>query len=69
MPSLIPQVVIAKDAVGTLGLMVRQLSLEHFENESRRMVPLHYDQSYPARKITRQKSPQGLPKKASIIKL
>ncbi|XP_057487382.1 LOW QUALITY PROTEIN: serine/threonine-protein phosphatase BSL1-like [Actinidia eriantha] len=56
-------VVIAKEAVGNLGLMVRQLSLDHFENESRRMVPLHNDPSYPARKITRQKSPQGLHKK------
>ena len=69
MLSLIPQVVIAKEAVGNLGLMVRQLSLDHFENESRRMVPLHNDPSYPARKITRQKSPQGLHKKASIIEL
>ncbi|THG15847.1 hypothetical protein TEA_023870 [Camellia sinensis var. sinensis] len=59
-------VVVAKEAVGNLGLMVRQLSLDQFENESRRMVPLHNDQSYPAKKITRQKSPQGLHKKASI---
>ncbi|KAF7120302.1 hypothetical protein RHSIM_Rhsim13G0018600 [Rhododendron simsii] len=59
-------VVIAKEAGGNLGLMVRQLSLEHFENESRRMVPMHNDQSYPAKKITRQRSPQGLHKKASI---
>lgn len=67
MPSLmIQQVVIAKEAGGNLGLMVRQLSLEHFENESRRMVPMHNDQSYPAKKITRQRSPQGLHKKASI---
>jgi protein phosphatase len=56
-------VVIAKEAGGNLGLMVRQLSLEHFENESRRMVPMHNDQSYPAKKITRQRSPQGLHKK------
>ncbi|KAL7200567.1 hypothetical protein ACSBR1_032483 [Camellia fascicularis] len=56
-------VVVAKEAVGNLGLMVRQLSLDQFENESRRMVPLHNDQSYPAKKITRQKSPQGLHKK------
>ncbi|CAL5404833.1 unnamed protein product [Camellia sinensis] len=54
---------VAKEAVGNLGLMVRQLSLDQFENESRRMVPLHNDQSYPAKKITRQKSPQGLHKK------
>lgn len=63
---MIRQVVIAKEAGGNLGLMVRQLSLEHFENESRRMVPMHNDQSYPAKKITRQRSPQGLHKKASI---
>lgn len=56
-------VVIAKEAGGNLGLMVRQLSLEHFENESRRMVPIHNDQSYPTKKITRQRSPQGLHKK------
>lgn len=63
---MIRQVVIAKEAGGNLGLMVRQLSLEHFENESRRMVPIHNDQSYPTKKITRQRSPQGLHKKASI---
>ncbi|KAL6968395.1 Serine/threonine-protein phosphatase bsl1 [Sarracenia purpurea var. burkii] len=56
-------VVVAKEAVGNLGLMVRQLSLDHFENESRRMVPLHHDQSYPTKKMTRQRSPQGLHKK------
>ncbi|THG22565.1 hypothetical protein TEA_028645 [Camellia sinensis var. sinensis] len=31
-------VVIAKEAAGNLGLMVRQLSLDQFENESRRMI-------------------------------
>ncbi|KAF5947955.1 hypothetical protein HYC85_013912 [Camellia sinensis] len=60
-------VVIAKEAAGNLGLMVRQLSLDQFENESRRMVPWNNDQSYPTKKITRQRSPQGLHKKASII--
>ncbi|XP_028052191.1 serine/threonine-protein phosphatase BSL1-like isoform X3 [Camellia sinensis] len=56
-------VVIAKEAAGNLGLMVRQLSLDQFENESRRMVPWNNDQSYPTKKITRQRSPQGLHKK------
>ncbi|KAF7818259.1 pentatricopeptide repeat-containing protein [Senna tora] len=33
-------VVVAKEATGNLGGMVRQLSLDQFENESRRMVPI-----------------------------
>ncbi|XP_031401196.1 serine/threonine-protein phosphatase BSL1 isoform X1 [Punica granatum] len=56
-------VVVAKEAVGNLGGMVRQLSLDQFENESRRMIPTNNDLSYPAKKFTRQKSPQGLHKK------
>ncbi|XP_022858771.1 serine/threonine-protein phosphatase BSL1-like isoform X2 [Olea europaea var. sylvestris] len=56
-------VVVAKEAVGNLGGMVRQLSLDQFENESRRMIPLHNDLSHPTKKFTRQKSPQGLHKK------
>ncbi|XP_047334394.1 serine/threonine-protein phosphatase BSL1-like isoform X2 [Impatiens glandulifera] len=56
-------VVVAKDAVGNLGLLIRQLSLDHFENESRRIVPVNNEQPNSARKITRQRSPQGLHKK------
>ncbi|MED6124359.1 Serine/threonine-protein phosphatase bsl1 [Stylosanthes scabra] len=56
-------VVVAKEAVGNLGGMVRQLSLDQFENESRRMVPVNNDTPYPTKKFTRQKSPQGLHKK------
>ncbi|KAJ6404255.1 hypothetical protein OIU84_012439 [Salix udensis] len=56
-------VVVAKEAVGNLGGMVRQLSLDQFENESRRMLPMNNDASYPAKKFTRKKSPQGLHKK------
>ncbi|KAK7277697.1 hypothetical protein RJT34_22712 [Clitoria ternatea] len=56
-------VVVAKEAVGNLGGMVRQLSLDQFENESRRMVPINNDLPYSAKKFTRQKSPQGLHKK------
>ncbi|CAA3029918.1 serine threonine- phosphatase BSL1 [Olea europaea subsp. europaea] len=56
-------VVVAKEAVGNLGGMVRQLSLDQFENESRRMIPLHNDLSHPTKKFTRQKSSQGLHKK------
>uniref|UniRef100_A0A2N9GJU6 Serine/threonine-protein phosphatase n=1 Tax=Fagus sylvatica TaxID=28930 RepID=A0A2N9GJU6_FAGSY len=56
-------VVVAKEAVGNLAGMVRQLSLDQFENESRRMIPLNNDLSYPTKKFTRQKSPQGLHKK------
>ncbi|XP_058082281.1 serine/threonine-protein phosphatase BSL1 [Magnolia sinica] len=57
-------VVVAKEAAGSLGGLVRQLSLDQFENESRRMVPLNSDQAYPNKKLfTRQKSPQGLHKK------
>ncbi|KAG4120127.1 hypothetical protein ERO13_D11G123800v2 [Gossypium hirsutum] len=55
-------VVVAKEAVGNLGGMIRQLSLDQFENESRRMIPSS-DLSYPAKKFYRQKSPQGLHKK------
>lgn len=56
-------VVVAKEAVGNLGLMVRQLSLEHFENESKRMFPVQNDLPCSAKKYMRQKSPQGLHKK------
>ncbi|XP_020212134.1 serine/threonine-protein phosphatase BSL1 [Cajanus cajan] len=56
-------VVVAKEAVGNLGGMVRQLSLDQFENESRRMIPINNDLPYPTKKFTRQKSPQGLHKK------
>lgn len=56
-------VVVAKEAVGNLGGMVRQLSLDQFENESRRMVPMNNELSYPTKKFARQKSPQGLHKK------
>ena len=44
---------------------MRQLSLDQFENESRRMIPVNNDLSYPTKKFTRQRSPQGLHKKAS----
>ncbi|KAI9075809.1 hypothetical protein K1719_042295 [Acacia pycnantha] len=56
-------VVVAKEAVGNLGGMVRQLSLDQFENESRRMIPINNDIPYSAKRFTRQKSPQGLHKK------
>lgn len=63
------QVVVAKEAVGSLGGLVRQLSLDQFENESRRMHPSNGDQAYPPKKfLNRQKSPQGLHKKARICK-
>ncbi|KAK1278462.1 Serine/threonine-protein phosphatase BSL1 [Acorus gramineus] len=57
-------VVVAKETVGNLGGLVRQLSLDQFENESRRMIPSNGDQAYPTKKFfNRQKSPQGLHKK------
>ncbi|KAI3668222.1 hypothetical protein L6452_43299 [Arctium lappa] len=56
-------VVVAKETVGNLGGLVRQLSLDQFENESRRMIPSQNDMSHPTKKFTRQKSPQGLHKK------
>ncbi|CAN0919985.1 Serine/threonine-protein phosphatase BSL1 [Linum grandiflorum] len=56
-------VVVAKEAIGNLGGMVRQLSLDQFENESRRMVPATNDTPNAAKRFTRQKSPQGLHKK------
>lgn len=55
--------------MGNLGGMVRQLSLDQFENESRRMIPSNSDQSYPAKKFIRQKSPQGLHKKVSVSQI
>ncbi|KHG21886.1 Serine/threonine-protein phosphatase BSL1 [Gossypium arboreum] len=48
-------VVVAKEAVGNLGGMVRQLSLDQFENESRRMIPSNNDLSYPTKKFARQR--------------
>lgn len=63
------QVVVAKETVGNLGGMVRQLSLDQFENESRRMIPSHNDLSNPTKKFARQRSPQGLHKKASFTRL
>ncbi|KAL6499491.1 Serine/threonine-protein phosphatase bsl1 [Orobanche gracilis] len=56
-------VVVAKETIGNLGGMVRQLSLDQFENESRRMIPSHNDMSNPTKKFMRQRSPQGLHKK------
>ncbi|XP_043711293.1 serine/threonine-protein phosphatase BSL1-like [Telopea speciosissima] len=56
-------VVVAKETVGNLGGLIRQLSLDQFENESRRMIPLNSDPSNPTKKFFRQKSPQGLHKK------
>ncbi|GMI66556.1 BRI1 suppressor 1 (BSU1)-like 1 [Hibiscus trionum] len=55
-------VVVAKEAAGSLGGMIRQLSLDQFENESRRIIPSN-DLSYSGKKFCRQKSPQGLHKK------
>ncbi|XP_042461613.1 serine/threonine-protein phosphatase BSL1 homolog [Zingiber officinale] len=57
-------VVVAKETVGNLGGLVRQLSLDQFENESRRMYPTNVEQTYPTKKfLNRQKSPEGLHKK------
>ncbi|MFS7987429.1 putative protein-serine/threonine phosphatase [Helianthus anomalus] len=56
-------VVVANETVGNLGGLIRQLSLNQFENESRRMIPSQNDRAYPTRKFTRQPSPQGLHKK------
>ena len=63
------QVVVAKETIGNLGGMVRQLSLDQFENESRRMIPINNDMSYPTKKFTRQRSPQGLHKKVTTFLL
>ncbi|XP_078445101.1 BRI1 suppressor 1 (BSU1)-like 1 isoform X2 [Wolffia australiana] len=57
-------VVVAKDTVRNLGGLIRQLSLDQFENESRRVYPTNADPSYNGKKnLMRQKSPQGLHKK------
>ncbi|XP_076898664.1 serine/threonine-protein phosphatase BSL1-like [Bidens hawaiensis] len=63
-------VVIAREAIGNLGGLVRQLSLDHFENESKRMMPFPNDMSSSAKRFMRQKSPQGLHKKviATLLK-
>ncbi|XXG80719.1 hypothetical protein AAC387_Pa09g1520 [Persea americana] len=62
-------VVVAKEAVGNLAGLVRQLSLDQFENESRRMIHLNADQTCSTKKFSRQKSPQGLPKKVISLLL
>ncbi|KAJ1688576.1 hypothetical protein LUZ63_019966 [Rhynchospora breviuscula] len=63
-------VVVAKETVGNLGGLVRQLSLDQFENESRRMHPSNAESSYPPKKhLNRQKSPQGLHKKVISLLL
>lgn len=57
-------VVVAKEPVGSLGSLVRQLSLDQFENEGRRMSPWNLDQAHAAKRLlTRQKSPVALQKK------
>ncbi|XP_074592616.1 serine/threonine-protein phosphatase BSL1 homolog isoform X1 [Curcuma longa] len=63
-------VVVAKETVGNLGGLVRQLSLDQFENESRRMYPTNVEQTYPPKKfLNRQKSPEGLHKKVISLLL
>ncbi|KAF3334569.1 serine/threonine-protein phosphatase BSL1 [Carex littledalei] len=63
-------VVVAKETVGNLGGMIRQLSLDQFENESRRMHPSNAESSAPSKKhLNRQKSPQGLHKKVISLLL
>uniref|UniRef100_A0A0C9RKS9 Serine/threonine-protein phosphatase n=1 Tax=Wollemia nobilis TaxID=56998 RepID=A0A0C9RKS9_9CONI len=64
-------VVVAKEPVGSLGSLVRQLSLDQFENEGRRMSPWNVDQAQGAKRLlNRQKSPIGLHKKviSSLLK-
>lgn len=61
------QVVVAKETVGNLGGLIRQLSLDQFENESRRMIPSQNDMSYPTKKIIRQKSCEVLHKKVIYL--
>ncbi|KAL5983972.1 Serine/threonine-protein phosphatase bsl1 [Asimina triloba] len=62
-------VVVANEVAGNLGGLLRQLSLDHFENESRRMIPINSDTPYTNKKFTRQRSPQGLHKKACLIRM
>lgn len=62
------QVVVAKETVGNLGGVVRQLSLDQFENESRRIIPLQNDPSNTTKKLSRPRSPQGLHKKVTLAK-
>lgn len=64
-------VVVAREPVGNLSNLVRQLSLDQFENEGRRMSPWNMDQAQGAKRLlNRQKSPVGLHKKiiASLLK-
>ncbi|ERM93688.1 hypothetical protein AMTR_s00004p00179740, partial [Amborella trichopoda] len=63
-------VVVAKETVGGLGGLVRQLSLDQFENESRRMSPWNMDQGYGAKRVyNKQKSPLGLHRKVISLLL
>ncbi|XP_076902925.1 serine/threonine-protein phosphatase BSL1-like [Bidens hawaiensis] len=56
-------VVVAKETVGNLGGLIRQLSLDQFENESRRIIPSQNEMSHPIKKIIKQKSRGGVHKK------
>ena len=60
------QVVVAADpGTGNLGSLVRQLSIDHFENEGRRISAGPDSAGAPRRLLDRQMSIQGVHKKVS----
>lgn len=61
------QVVIAAEPGGALGGMVRQLSIDQFENEGRRVIYGTPDSASAARKLLdREMSINSVPKKVII---
>lgn len=62
------QVVVAAETSGVLGGMVRQLSIDQFENEGRRVSYGTPENATAARKLLdRQMSINSLPKKVGLI--
>lgn len=65
---VILQVVVAAETGGALGGMVRQLSIDQFENEGRRVSYGTPENATAARKLLdRQMSINSVPKKVQII--
>lgn len=62
------QVVVAAETGGALGGMVRQLSIDQFENEGRRVSYGTPESATAARKLLdRQMSINSVPKKVSVF--
>lgn len=65
---LYQQVVVAAETGGALGCMVRQLSIDQFENEGRRVCYGPAENATAARQLfDRQMSIYSIPKKVKIL--